>query len=92
MMSRSFIAILFFVFMLLQYELWFSQGGIISALQMKQKIAKQTKQNQQMALRNNAVRADIKDLRSGTRGIEERARRELGMVKQGETFYRVVKH
>ena len=91
-MSRPLIVILLCVFMLLQYELWFSEGGIISALQLKQKIAKQTQRNQQMALRNNAVRADIKDLRSGTRGIEERARRELGMIKEGEKFYRVVQH
>mgnify|MGYP003956737825 CR=1 FL=1 len=74
-----------------QYELWLSPGGMLNALRLKQSISKQEHINSQAKKRNDLLRADIKDLKSGNQAVEERARRELGMVKKGEVFYQVVK-
>ncbi len=76
---------------LLQYQLWFAPSGLRETYQLKHQVARLSKQNQQMHLRNEILEADVKDLKSGHTAIEERARSELGMVKQGETFYLVVK-
>ncbi len=79
------------LFLLLQYELWFSEGGITSSLRMRQEIAEQEQKNAQLKVRNLALMADIKELKQGDQAVEERARTELGMVKKGETFYQIVK-
>ena len=77
--------------LLLQYELWFANGGLISAHRIKHSLAKQQKVNAKLKKRNMVLSADIKDLKSGNKSIEERARNDLGMIKKGETFYQVVK-
>jgi cell division protein FtsB len=75
---------------MLQYELWFSPGGIAQSWRLKHEIAELNHQNAELAERNNLMAADIHDLKHGDEGIEERARTNLGMVKKGETFYQVV--
>jgi cell division protein FtsB len=80
------------LFVLLQYEFWFAKGSVISAWKLKDHISTQQAKNDQLKQRNDAIRADIVDLKSGNKAIEERARSELGMVKKGETFYQIVKH
>ena len=57
---------------------------------MKAKIADQQQNNDKLVDRNLVLKEEIKDLRSGREALEERARNELGMVKEGETFFRVV--
>ena len=52
--------------------------------------AEQAKQNAGLLQRNNLLKADIKDLKIGLEAVEERARNELGLIKQGETFYRIL--
>ena len=89
---RSVLIGLVLLFLLLQYQLWFSGSGIRKTLSMKTHIEQQQQQNKQLSVRNQAVAADIKDLRQGNEAVEERARNELGMVKKGETFYRTVHH
>jgi cell division protein FtsB len=89
-MFKPFIIILVALFLLLQYELWFSHGGIKSIMHMNDSIAVQQAQNHKAADRNKALVSDIRDLKSGNEAIEERARNNLGLVKKGETFYQVV--
>ncbi len=89
---RLIIIALVMLFALLQYEFWFAKGSVISAWKLKDHIATQQTQNAKLKQRNDALRADISDLKSGNRAIEERARSELGMVKKGEIFYQIVKH
>ncbi|HLD16355.1 MAG TPA: cell division protein FtsB [Coxiellaceae bacterium] len=75
---------------LLQYELWLSQGGIVSILQVKRHLQEQEVLNHQMQLQNDQLLADIKDLKHGNEAVEERAREELGLIKPGETFYQII--
>ncbi|MCX7120738.1 MAG: cell division protein FtsB [Gammaproteobacteria bacterium] len=77
--------------LLLQYEFWFSDGGMKTVFQMQKSISAQAKTNDQLDKRNQVLIAEIKDLQSGNAAIEARARNDLGMVKKGEVFYQVVK-
>lgn len=88
---KPILIILLALFALLQYELWFSPGGLKSIWHLKNQISVQMVGNQKANATNQALAADIKDLKSGNEAIEERARNSLGMVKRGETFYQVVK-
>lgn len=75
---------------LLQYEFWFSDGGIKTVWQLEKNIEKQQKINQDLDQRNEILVAEIKDLRSGNEAIEAHARNDLGMIKNNETFYQIV--
>lgn len=74
----------------LQYRLWEGDGGVREVQQLRTRLAQQDAQNEQLRLRNQGMYAEIKDLRSGYEAIEERARNELGMIREGETFFRIV--
>lgn len=78
------------LFLVLQYPLWFGSGGAIAVWQLNREIAAQQADNAKLRERNDALDAEVKDLKQGSAAIEERARAELGMVKKGETFYQVV--
>ena len=74
----------------LQYRLWFGKNSL-SDLSFKQaQIKTLTEQNANLQQRNQLLKADIKDLQLGLESMEERARNELGLIKQGETFYRIL--
>ena len=75
---------------LLQYKLWFGSGGHNEVIALKAHVAEQEAENGRLRQRNEALAAEVEDLKSGEAAIEERARSELGMVKPGETFYRVI--
>ena len=83
---------LIFLLTLLQYEFWFSEGGIKTVWQLEKNIAQQKKVNTELDKRNEILVTEIKDLRSGNEAIEAHARNDLGMIKKDETFYQVVKH
>lgn len=74
----------------LQYRLWFGNGGSREVSALRQQVEQQARQNTGLQARNDALAAEVADLKSGEAAIEERARSELGMIKPGETFYRVV--
>ena len=75
---------------MLQYRLWFGKNSIPDYLARQQEVAKQAQQNANLAQRNALLKADINDLTIGLEAIEERARNELGLIKEGETFYRIL--
>lgn len=75
----------------IQYEIWLAPGGLRTLWNLKHNIVKQHAKNAELLQRNKTIAADIKDLRRGRQAVEERARSELGMVKDGETYYQVVK-
>ena len=74
----------------LQVHLWAGQGGLREMLRIQQRVDSQKDANAQLRKRNDKLAADVEDLKQGSEAIEERARSELGLVKPGETFYRVV--
>jgi len=82
--------VLLAMLVLLQYPLWFGNGGVIAAWRLSRDIAVQQLENARLKDRNQALEADVNDLKQGLEAIEERARSELGMVKKGEIFYQVI--
>jgi len=74
----------------LQFRLWTGQGGHRSVAALQAQVQQQTRENAGLQQRNAALAAEVEDLKSGEAAAEERARSELGMIKPGETFYRVV--
>jgi len=75
---------------LIQYPLWWGKGGRLQVRQLQEKIAAQHDVNQALAARNAALQAEVQDLRSGTQAVEERARAEMGMIREGEVFVRIL--
>lgn len=84
------IAVLIVLTLLLQFKLWFGEGSMMDVWRLQKTIAAQTEDNRQLKERNQALAAEVNDLKQGLEAIEERARRELGMIREGETFYQVV--
>ena len=74
----------------LQYKLWFGSGGHHEVVALRAQVTAQEAENEKLRQRNEALAAEVEDLKSGEAAIEERARSELGMVKPGEVFYRVI--
>lgn len=74
----------------LQYRLWLGEGGHRSVAALQAQVVRQARENAGLKQRNDALAAEVEDLKSGEAAVEERARSELGMIKPGETFYRVV--
>jgi cell division protein FtsB len=89
-MYRWLITILFIMFIALQYRLWFGEANVREVWTLKREIASQKEENQTLSLRNQQLEAEIKDLKNGLSALEERARSELGMIKEGETFFQLV--
>jgi cell division protein FtsB len=76
---------------LLQYPLWFGKGGWLRVWSLERQVQEQKRTNATLAQRNGALDAEVRDLKQGFDAIEERARYELGMIKQDEIFYQVVR-
>ena len=74
----------------LQVHLWAGQGGLRELWRIEQRVEGQKDANTQLKKRNDKLSAEVEDLKQGSEAIEERARSELGLLKPGETFYRVV--
>ncbi|WP_010450256.1 cell division protein FtsB [Vibrio rotiferianus] len=87
---RIFVIALTLLFCWLQYTLWFGKNGVSDYYTVEDEIEVQQQVNSKLQARNNEMFAEIDDLRQGLDAIEERARHELGLVKDGETFYRIV--
>jgi len=71
----------------LQIRLWFSEDGYREVVRLEDEVAVQQHQNQQLAERNARLEAEVEDLKSGFSAVEERARADLGMVEDDESFF-----
>ncbi|MDC8833096.1 cell division protein FtsB [Alteromonas gilva] len=91
-MWRDRLILLVLVIMLsaLQYRLWLGKNSVSDYLAKQQEVEKQRRQNANLVQRNALLKADINDLTIGLEAVEERARNELGLIKRGETFYRIL--
>ena len=75
---------------LLQYPLWLGKGSWLRVWNVNQQIDEQKDKNAAFKQRNETLNAEVRDLKQGNAAIEERARSELGMIKQDEVFYQVI--
>ncbi|MFW5431317.1 MAG: cell division protein FtsB [Methylophilaceae bacterium] len=75
---------------LLQYPLWLGKGSWLRVWNVSQQVNKQKDKNNEDKQRNEALRAEVRDLKLGDKALEERARSELGMIKSDEVFYQVI--
>jgi cell division protein FtsB len=73
----------------LQYRLWVGEGSLAQVTDLQKQITDQQGENQRLLERNRVLEAEVIELKKGTETVEERARHELGMVKQGETLYQL---
>lgn len=87
---RAITALLLIFLMLLQYRLWFGKNSVPDYLALEEEVQRQQLDNDKLKRRNKLLYADTDDLKSGVEAIEERARNELGMIKEGETFFRLI--
>jgi cell division protein FtsB len=74
----------------LQYPLWIGKGSWTRVWELDRQVEAQRGENARAKARNDALEADVRDLKEGSEAVEERARMELGMIKRDETFYQVV--
>jgi len=74
----------------LQYQLWIGDGSLQDVWELHKEVELQRQKNIELRERNAALEAEVTDLQQGLDAIEEHAREDLGMVKEGETFYQVV--
>jgi len=83
-------AILGALILLVQYPLWLGKGGWLRAWQLERDLSNQKTRNSQFEARNAGLAAEVRDLKQGTEALEERARYELGMVRNDEVFFQIV--
>lgn len=76
--------------LVLQSRLWLGEGSLPAVWRLQERVAGQRAENERLDERNRALAADVADLRSGGQSIEERARRDIGMIGEDEHFYRVI--
>ena len=89
-MLRWIAVILILLLIGLQLKLWTGNGSMREVDTLRVAVKKQTDENAKLLQRNQAVGADVLDLKQGDQAVEARARTELGLIKPGEVFYQVV--
>jgi len=87
---RVIILILAVLFILLQFKLWFGEGGFREVARLETRVEEQRQKNTDLLQRNAELHAEVEDLRERLDAVEERARNELGLIKPAEQFYQVV--
>ena len=87
---RALALVLGALIVLIQYPLWLGKGGWLRVWEIDRQVSAQKQNNSKFQTRNRALDAEVRDLKQGTDAVEERARYELGMVKQDEVFFQVL--
>ncbi|MGB6009032.1 cell division protein FtsB [Castellaniella sp.] len=73
-----------------QYPLWWGKGGWLRVQDLQAQVRQETDNNQALMARNNALQAEVQDLKTGISAVEERARGELNMIREGEYFVQIL--
>lgn len=82
---------LLLLLLLTQYRLWFAEEGSLAELhRLEQEIERQESLNSGLRERNDRLEQEVIELKQGLEVVEERARRDLGMIREGETYYQIV--
>ncbi|MBU6292330.1 MAG: cell division protein FtsB [Burkholderiaceae bacterium] len=87
---RLILIVLTVLLVLIQYPLWLGKGGWLRVWDLSRQLDAALEKEQELRLRNEKLAGEVQDLKEGTGAVEERARYELGMVKDGEIFVQVL--
>ena len=87
---RLLIIALILIFVMLQYRLWFGDGSLSEVVQLSRELELQKQKLRELEERNRKLEAQVLDLQNGFDAYEEKARNDLGMIKEGETFFQIV--
>jgi cell division protein FtsB len=75
---------------ILQYRLWIAEGSLAERARLERQVSEQTRVNEELRRRNAVLEREVLELKTGSAGLEQRAREQLGLVKEGEIFYQFV--
>lgn len=87
---RTVALLLMLLLVALQAKLWFGDGGLMEVWELNRRLDTQVKENAQLTERNRSLDAEVQDLKQGLEAVEERARSEMGMIKEGEVFHQII--
>ena len=87
---RIIIGVLLALVLLLQYRLWFAEGGIAEGVRLKEKIALEEQRNAELKARNDVLARQVLELQNGLRAVEQHAREELGLVMEDDQYYQFI--
>lgn len=87
---RLLLIVLTLLLIALQYQLWVGRGSLPAAWELDRRADEQQRENERLRQRNRALEAEVRDLKQGLEAVEERARSDLGMIREGETFFEIV--
>ena len=87
---KALVAVLILMLIGLQYKLWFGDGSLSEVVQLSRELEVQKEKLRQLEERNKILEAQVLDLQNGLDAFEEKARNDLGMIKQGETFIQLI--
>lgn len=88
--GQAVLAVLALVLLALQARLWFGEGSLRHVASLKLQVEALTGENAELAERNRLLAADVRDLKEGIEAVEEIARKDLGMIRDGESFFLIV--
>ncbi len=89
-MLKIVVILLAMLFTALQYHLWFGEGSWPRAQAMREKFELQMSENEKLQQSNATMEAEVLDLKTGLDAIEERARADLGLIRQGDTYFQII--
>ncbi|MEQ8514983.1 MAG: cell division protein FtsB [Chromatocurvus sp.] len=89
-MLRWLLAVLIGLLLLLQYRLWFADGSLAERQRLQRQVESAERENALLRERNDTLSREVLELQSGNAVVEERAREELGLIREGEVFYRFI--
>ncbi|MDQ2075404.1 cell division protein FtsB [Marinimicrobium sp. ABcell2] len=81
---------LLLIFLALQYRLWVGDGSVADLVRLDRELQRQNAANERLQERNRVLAIEVDDLKDGLNSVEERAREDMGMIKEGETFYMLI--
>lgn len=85
------VTLLIVLLLYLQFKLWVGDGGIPDIIHLQKEVDQANEEKKHLQERNDALAAEVRDLKQGLEAVEERARSELGMIRNDETYYQIVK-
>ena len=87
---RWLLVVLMLILGVLQYRLWFAPGSLAEQRRLEKQIEQHSAINRELRERNERLEKEVVELQNGLEGVEQRAREELGLIREGEVFYQVV--